>query len=369
MLYMKKKRHIYRLAAGIMLSALIITGLPAGQAQAADDKMTVKLTKGKGKAYTKKLKKGVKLKLTAKLGKKKLSRKYLSFKTSKKSVASVSKTGVIKAKKAGTAWITVTYKKKQTKRKARIKVKITSPVQKKETGIGNYKPYTVNGKKTIKTYLLNGLVPCGRTLYIYGGGWGSYGTQIGYQQAWKDFFDSHAKESYDYSKYKFQRDKGFDCSGFAGWTLYNTLYKESDGEELSISGSDVAKTYADNGWAVLTKNSKDKTFKPGDVISKPGHVWISMGQCEDGSVLILHSTPQSGVQISGSKGKAAELAAYYMKKYFPAWPFTAKHMGEAYITKGDKARWKVSGKGAIMSDPEGFQEMTGEQVLQKLLGD
>ena len=175
---MKKKRHIYRLAAGIMLSALIITGLPAGQAQAADGKMTVKLTKGKGKAYTKKLKKGVKLKLTAKLGKKKLSRKYLSFKTSKKSVASVSKTGVIKAKKAGTAWITVTYKKKQTKRKARIKVKITSPVQKKETGIGNYKPYTVNGKKTIKTYLLNGLVPCGRTLYIYGGGWGSYGTQI-----------------------------------------------------------------------------------------------------------------------------------------------------------------------------------------------
>ena len=31
-----------------------------------------------------------------------------------------------------------------------------------------------------------------------------------------------------------------------------------------------------------------------------GHVWISLGTCEDGSVVILHSTTQGGVEISGS---------------------------------------------------------------------
>lgn len=41
---------------------------------------------------------------------------------------------------------------------------------------------TINGQKTLKTYLQNALVPCGRTLYIWGGGWdNSDASVIGYQ--------------------------------------------------------------------------------------------------------------------------------------------------------------------------------------------
>ena len=72
-------------------------------------------------------------------------------------------------------------------------------------------------------------------------------------------------------------------------------------------------------------------FHPGDVFSMNGHVWICLGVCEDGSLVILHSTPSDsrtgqpggGVQISGvgesEDCQAVALAQKYMSEYFPAW--------------------------------------------------
>ncbi|MDD6810458.1 MAG: hypothetical protein PUD93_01120 [Lachnospiraceae bacterium] len=37
-------------------------------------------------------------------------------------------------------------------------------------------------------------------------------------------------------------------------------------------------------------NATTSEFHPGDVFSIRGHVWICVGTCEDGSILILHST-------------------------------------------------------------------------------
>ena len=225
------------------------------------------------------------------------------------------------------------------------------------------------GKRTIKAYLQNALVPCGRTLYIYGGGWGNYGAKIGYQSSWRKHFEAHAGSNYNSNKYRFKRSKGLDCSGFAGWTIYNTLYSKSKKHAgLACSSSTVAKTYASKGWATLVKNSSSKTFKPGDVVSQGGHVWISLGQCSDKSVVLIHSTPHSGVQISGTKGKAADLAKHYMKKYFPKWPYKAKQMGSSYWRYRSRARWKVKGSGSILSDPDGIQNMSAEQALRLLLG-
>lgn len=64
------------------------------------------------------------------------------------------------------------------------------------------------------------------------------------------------------------------------------------------------------------------TFTPGDVVAIDGHVWMVIGMCSDGSVVIVHATPPV-IQISGTvtpsgskNSEAVQLAQAYMKKYF-----------------------------------------------------
>ena len=230
-----------------------------------------------------------------------------------------------------------------------------------------YANATINGKKTLTTYLQNALVPCGRTLYIWGGGWDdSDASIIGYQKQWETFFNNHASAEYDYSNYRYSYGNGLDCSGFAAWTLYNTLYTKSGGAWLVYQSTTVASSYTNKGWTTLARDSSDQTYKPGDVVSMNGHVWISLGQCADKSVLLVHSSPK-GVQISGTSGQAATLATHYMKKSFPEWPYAARTVSKSYLSYAGKARWKVSGSG-IMSDPNGLQQMSANEVMKFLLG-
>ena len=144
----------------------------------------------------------------------------------------------------------------------------------------------------------------------------------------------------------------------------NTKPKQS---ELVTQSTSVASSYASKGWAKLAKNGSDSTFRPGDVVSMSGHVWISLGQFSDNSVLLVHSSPK-GVQISGTSGKAYEYAKYYMKKYFPEWPYEARQVGSGYLNYVGKARWKVSGSGSVMSDPDGIQKMSAAKVMKTLFG-
>ena len=231
-----------------------------------------------------------------------------------------------------------------------------------------YANKTINGKRTLKTYLQNALVPCGRTLYSWGGGWDdSDASIIGYQEQWQNFFKRHNTPGYDYDDYRYSYGNGLDCSGFAAWTLYNTLYTTSGGAWLVYQSTTVASSYYKKGWVKLAKNGKSQTYKPGDVVSMDGHVWISLGECSDGSVLLVHSSPK-GCQISGTEGRAAKLAAYYMKKYFPEWPYEARTVGSSYLNYVGKARWKVTGSGHILSDPDGIQKMSADKVMKVLLG-
>ena len=81
---------------------------------------------------------------------------------------------------------------------------------------------------------------------------------------------------------------GLDCSGFAAWVLYNTLYTRSGGSWLVYQSTEVASKYNSKGWVSLSTNNGNASFKPGDVVSMNGHVWISLGECSDGSVLLVH---------------------------------------------------------------------------------
>ena len=234
------------------------------------------------------------------------------------------------------------------------------------TTTSNFKA-TINGKKTLTSYLHNALVPAGRTLYIWGGGWGgdAPGTddysKIGYQQTWQTFYNKNATASYDYTKHRYKYFSGLDCSGFAGWTLYNTMYTKDDQGYVVYQSSSVAPTYIKKGWA-----TKTTTYRPGDVVSMDGHVWISLGTCSDKTILLVHSSPK-GVQISGTGGQATILAKKYMKLLAPNWPYDIRTVGSGYTSNVTVARWVVNGSG-LLKDPDGLQKMSAEQVMKFLFG-
>ena len=286
------------------------------------------------------------------------SKKTVSWFSADTSIATVTNVGLVKGIKKGQTTVFAQVGKKKLSCKVKVK-KAAPPFP---------APTQDPAKRTLRNYLAAALVPCGRTLYIYGGGWGEKDYAVtGYQNSWYTFFKKKATPGYNYKKYKYKHGKGLDCSGFAAWTLYNTLYTGDKQADLRCSSNKVAAWYADRGWADLSTGSADMTFRPGDVVSRSGHVWICLGSCSDKSVLFIHSTPQ-GVQISGTVGQAARLARHYMKKYFTEWPYEAKTVRTSYLKYVGKARWRLSGDGTVLSDPEGMQNKSADEVMKILLG-
>ncbi|MDO4803758.1 MAG: RICIN domain-containing protein [Lachnospiraceae bacterium] len=222
------------------------------------------------------------------------------------------------------------------------------------------------GLRTLRNLLITSVQPAGKVLYIWGGGWGGIGSdtaRIGILPTWTTFYNNHAKAGYDYTQYRMQYGMGLDCSGFVGWAVYNTLYDRDGVEDLVESSSGAAAAYINRGWCY----DSGRPFKPGDIVSRSGHVWLSLGTCADGSVLIMHSTPE-GCQLSGTGDIAVELAQKYMKKVSPNWPFRIRNNGSGYLdgTIG-KATWKVDGSG-VLTDPDGMQKMSAEQVCKIIFG-
>ena len=124
-------------------------------------------------------------------------------------------------------------------------------------------------------------------------------------------------------------------------------------------------------------------MKPGDIMSMDGHVWISLGTCSDGSVVILHSTPAysrtgqpgGGVELSAiGLSEACEaylLADRYMSEYYPEWyeryPVKLAEPESYFSFSKDSAgrfSWDTGENG--LSDPEGVGDMKPEQVLAYL---
>lgn len=245
---------------------------------------------------------------------------------------------------------------------------------------------------TIKAFLQNAVKPLGSTLYVWGGGWGDMtlgghisARTIGVYPEWKRFFDSQ-NAGYSYTSTLYRSELGLDCSGYVGWCLYNTLNTKSGNNGYVELAQHMARDFAARGWGKYISRYKVKDWKPGDIMSSDcsdcGHVWISLGTCEDGSVVILHSTGgnSGGVQLSGtptpsgkSNSQAANLAMKYMKKYCPKWcgrytkSYKSHLKGNSYLSHYCQMRWDVSGR-SILTDPEGFQRKTPKQVLKAILG-
>lgn len=266
------------------------------------------------------------------------------------------------------------------------------------------------GEKTLKNFLSTALTPVGTTLYIYGGGWDwqDEGSAIqtrtlGISSDWIRFFKSQkaaytyknadpTKSFYPYGSFNEYYYAGLDCSGYLGWTLYNTFETENERPGYVMSSTKLAKTLSENyGWGTWTQkvsaptSKKSSKIKPGDIMSMNGHVWISLGTCSDGSVVILHSTPSDsrkgtpggGVQIgaigSSTSCEAYQLADKYMSTYYPKWykryAVSLKSPGTYFSFTGDTAglfRWDTSSGSIGLKDPDKIKKMAPGEILETL---
>lgn len=237
------------------------------------------------------------------------------------------------------------------------------------------------GKSTIKNFLRTGLAPVGHTMYVWGGGWNIQDRAAGYTALrtgtyykWRSFARKQNK-NYNFRKHIYELKNGLDCTGFVGWCTYNVnQVKNNVGKGYVFHSSAVIEAYAKKGFGKRISKKKLKKHVTGDVMSRNGHAWISLGECsEDKSTVVLHSSPK-GVRLAGTPAKdgtknsaAAKLARKYMKKYYPKW--YAKYPGvytiKDYNTDFDALRWDSS----MLSDPDGYRKMTPKQVLEDLFSE
>ena len=242
-------------------------------------------------------------------------------------------------------------------------------------------PSTNTGTKTIKNYLLGALQPVGKALYVWGGGWND-STRKGLSQTMTDWYNkwSSNPSAYNYNNYRdlstSNRAKGFDCSGFVGWAAYQVMQTQSNvGYGYTVVSGEIGSYYSGKGWGSIVNQSylsqNGWTLKPGDIGYNSGHTWIVIGQCSDKSVVIVHSTPQAGVQISGTttptgdySSQAVALAKKYMSMYAGYNIFNYHPSVGNYIRNGNFLRWNSS----VLSDPDGYGNKTADQILYDLFG-
>lgn len=269
-------------------------------------------------------------------------------------------------------------------------------------------PYTppvraTPGVRTISNFLATALQPVGTTLYIYGGAWNwqdtgasVQATTLGLPSSWVVFFQSQTDsftyrnnadpgKSYYWRHYNEYYYAGADCSGYVGWAVYNFLHTQSGQPGYVCSADEIAKNLHDRGlgsWTRVIRGPQD--FRPGDIFSMDGHVWICLGVCGDGSMVILHSTPSpsyagqpgGGVQLSGvgwsADCQAAALAREYMQRYYPQWSARYPTVWKSYVSytsftceTAGKFSWGV-GTADTLTDPDGFLQLSAAEILQKL---
>lgn len=302
--------------------------------------------------------------------------------------------------------------------KGRITAMYLMPVAKSVLQPVKYTP----GRKTLKNFLAAAMQPVGTTLYVFGGGWNWQDTgagtrirQIGVPDSWIEFFQAQniyytfksqdyadgdnpenmdPKNSY-YPYYGFNEYAyaGVDCSAYIAWALYNTINKKNGNEAYLTNSRRFANSLAERKWGTITnevkkpENRAESEYLPGDIFSIDGHVWICIGTMDDGSLVILHSTPSlsyasmpgGGPQI-GAIGDslncdAYKLASRYMQTYYPDWsrryPVALKDYETMTNVEGEdtgKFSWDLSGKG-LLKDPDGYVKMTAEEILADLFGE
>lgn len=230
---------------------------------------------------------------------------------------------------------------------------------------------------TVKDELLTGLEPVGKCLYVYGGGWNAEDTGAGKEtmmkglsSQWEKFYNENDSD-YDFETTRYQIHNGLDCTGYVGWIMYQLFGDKYSKNGYVFSSSAIAENYSSIFGSTIIPREEVKNRKSGDVMGTEGHVYIVVGQCDDGSVVIMHASAPS-VSLSGtadkngnSDSKAAKLAKQYMEKYFPEEAARYKNYlrdDMDYLKNYDEVVWDD----AILSDPDNYRNMSAEKILEDL---
>ena len=217
--------------------------------------------------------------------------------------------------------------------------------------------------------------PVGSTMYIWGGGWNEEDTGAGIEAVtpgisprWAEFA-AEQDSSYDYRNHRYQIHDGLDCSGFVGWAVYNVLETESGKEGYVSKATGMAQELALRGLGEYIPAEEMTQWLPGDIMSMKGHVWISLGMCSDGSVLLLHASPPgvifSGTSLpDGGDSRAVELARQIMQEHYPRWysRYPDCSRSHSYLEKSSAMRWSDQ----VLQDPEGLRLLSAEEVAEQL---
>ena len=253
----------------------------------------------------------------------------------------------------------------------------------------------VPGLRTLKNLLATAMTPLGQALYVYGGGWNWQDTGAGSQAvsigtapelcaffrrqdgcySYRDFYPVGGRNCYYFA--------GLDCSGYLGWAVYNTLHEKSCLPGYVCSAQEMARDFTRRGWGLLAEDTG--SLRPGDVCSISGHVWLCVGTCSDGSILLAHSSPSEsrlgcpggGVQLSAlspsdsNNCAALALAESVMKRHCPLWYRRYAPVRKPYAVytdfPGGVFRWTL-GVGGILTDPDGFAALCAEEIVTRLFG-
>ena len=212
-------------------------------------------------------------------------------------------------------------------------------------------------------------------MYVWGGGWNEEDTgagieavTLGLSNVWAEFA-AKQDASYNYEETMYQIHNGLDCSGYIGWAVYNLFETENGKEGYVLSAIRMAENFAERGWGEYIPMEEVQNWKPGDVMSMKGHVWVVLGTCEDGSVLLVHASAPGialcGTKLeSGGKSQAVRLAEQVMKQYYPEWYERYPECGRGYyyLTSSSAMRWSRE----VLADEEGLTEMSAEEVIAVL---
>ena len=277
------------------------------------------------------------------------------------------------------------------------------------------------GLRTLKNFISTAFQPVGTTLYVFGGGWDfqdvgtSYeGRTIGISKNWVKFFDDqntsytyrddehYNNTYYPFGEYNLYYYAGLDCSGFVGWSIYNNIYKDSLSHPGFVTNAKkIANNLEKENYGIWMHTVNGSTYsnpnytllanelKVGDILSTSGHVMIVLGKCNDGSFIILHSTPSKsksgkpggGVQMSAVNTKesgstnceAYKLCDEFMKKYFKKWSERYNVVVTATETvfnfKDDVPttglfHWDLTN--GIITDPDNYTLKSASEILKDL---
>ena len=267
------------------------------------------------------------------------------------------------------------------------------------------------GKRTLKNLLAAALEPAGHTLYVYGGGWNwqddgasLLSRRTAAPRTWREFFlandsdysykneASPATSYYPFGGWIEYFYAGLDCSGYLGRTLYCTLESRDGGTGYVFKSTDIAKTLSKLGFGEFSSNKLEnggEKLQSGDIVSFKGHAYLVLGRCEDGSLVILHSSPTpsrtgskgGGVQLSAldpngkGGGMALALAKRYTEEYFPEWYERYDNIAVPYSSYIDFERsgnagffrWNLRG-GGVLTDPDDILGMSADEILALLFG-